>query len=407
MSIKKILNTKWLIMILLLGIFPPAYFNQIKLLDYCLEGLKAIVWFFVLMLYFASIKFHMKKVFNILLYVLVIELLFTTLKSKDASIYLWITQIVNVIIICFFVEEMMTYAPYNGLKCIYAYFSLITLINTITIFIFPNAMYPNVGGVWVCWFLGEDNNAYFYYILVSTLAMLYCHYVSKRITFLALMDWLSAFIFVFHNDIATGIVCQLIWLILVVAYQFKWLRKLLKAQYALYIMLVGFVALVISRNLILAPVVEALGRDITLSGRTIVWDRTIELILKKPIFGYGVCNGDVYAEMIGRSGTTMAHDWILNLGFAGGVVAVAIHILQVFFACREAWTYRSTPYYHCLVIGFIIIYIRAVTEGSFWPAYFMFPAMLCYSKEFLNGITLNPAPKKRLLGRELVFRKGA
>lgn len=387
MTIQKILNTKWLIILIIMDSFRPAYLDQIPFLDLFMDGIRITSAAIILILYFISIKVHIRKSFNILMYILTIELLLATLIGSNASIHAWIMQMVYTLILCLFIEELMVYAPYNGLKCLYAYFSLITMINTATIFIFPNAMYPNNRGRWVCWFLGEDNTAYIYYVLASTFAMLYCQYVSKKVTSVALLTWLSAFVFVFHNGIATGIVCQLIWLLLVAGYQFNWFKRLLKAQYALYIMLAGFFALVVSRKMILTFVIEALGRDITLSGRTIIWDRTMELISKNPVFGYGVCEGTVFADMA-RLGvvSSMPHDWILFLCFSGGIVATLIHVVQVYCACREAWPFRFSPYYRCLVIGFIIVYIRAVTEGSTWLPYFLLPAMICYSKEFLNGI---------------------
>lgn len=387
MTIRKILNSKWLILLFLLDLFRPAYFDQISFLNVFMDGIRIMLSITILILYFISIKVHAGKTFNILLYILAAELLLSTLMSRNASIHAWIIQMLHALILCFFVEELMVYAPYNGLKCLYTYFSLITLINTVTLFIFPNAMYPNTGGRWVCWFLGEDNTAYIFYVFASTFAMLYCQYVSKRVTLFALLTWLSAFIFVFHNDIATGIVCQLIWLLLIAGYQFNWFKKLLKAQYALYIMFAGLFVLVISRNMFLAFVIEALGRDITLSGRTIIWDRTIELILKKPVFGYGVCEGTVFANMARLNvPSSIPHNWILFLTFSGGIVAVFLHVIQVYSACRVAWPFRASPYYRCLVIGLIIVFFRAVIEGSFWPAYFIFPAMIYYSKEFLNGI---------------------
>lgn len=395
MTLKKTFNSKIVILLFLLGLFPPGYLKTLSVPDIVLSVLETAVSVSVLLMIFLDIRRYLKKKFNILLIVLTIELFFSTLIGEKASLYFWVIKIVSVVIICFFFEELMTIAPYNGLKCLYWYFSLITMINTITVFLYPHAMYQNNRGSWVCWFLGEDNGAYFYYIIASMFAMLYCSYITKRITLLALLDWTGAFVFVFHNDIATGIVCQIVWLLLIVGYRFRLFRKLLKAQYALYIMLAGFVFLVLMRMFILEPVVEALDRNITLTGRTITWDQTIAIILKKPIFGYGVCEGDIFAGMIRRNGITMAHDWLLDLGFAGGAVAIIIYIVQIIFAFKEGKAFRMTTYYHCIVIGMIIIFIRAVTEGSNREGYFMLPAMICCSKEFMDGIYSKAALRKR------------
>lgn len=386
MMLKKILNTRFVLLIFMLGLFPPAYLTRIHIFNIVFNIFKAVAFVFVLLLFAQNLIRHINKSFNILLAALSCELIFATLISREASVYAWLNHMGMVIILSLFIEEMMLYAPYNGLHSLYWYFSLTTMVNTITVFLYPNAMYPNNRGVWVCWFLGEDNGAYFYYILASTFAMLYCNYIAKRVTLLAILDWVNAFVFVFNNDIATGIVCQIIWLILVAGYQFKQIKKLIKAKYALFIMFAGFVFLVIVRNFIFAPIFLALGKTITIGGRTVIWDRTIALIRERPLFGYGVCVGDVFAELIKMPGLTMAHNWILILGFTGGILAIILYVIQIIFAFREGRKFQASAYYRSLVIGLMILYVRSIVDGSYWPGYFIFPAMICYSKEFLNGI---------------------
>lgn len=393
MTLKRLLKSKFILLLALLGLFPPVYFTIFTAGGIIFSAIKFASAILILIIYCKDIVKHMSKMFNVLLVVLALELLFSTLINKDASIQLWAAQIGTVIIQCFFIEALLVHVPGNGIRCFYWYFSLMTLVNTATIFFFPNAMFPNNRGAWVCWFLGEDNTAYFYYIVASTFALLYCNCIVKRVTMLAILVWASAFVFVFHNDIATGIVCQFLWGLLVIGYQFRLFKKMLKARYALYIMLAGFIILVVMRRMILAPLVAALGKDITLSGRTVIWDRTTRLIMRRPVFGYGLCDGNIYANMIRIKGILMAHDWLLNLGFAGGIAAIVIHIAQLVCAFREGKTFSATAYYRCVVIGMIIIFVRAVTEGSNWVGYLMFPAMISYSKEFQGGINTKATVK--------------
>lgn len=384
---KKLLNQEWFLWIALLSFFPPEYLNRFAAFD-SVSSISKLAASLVISLFFVTdIKTHFKEKFFVLFFAMWIELLFSTLISNDASLYGGFVYMIKVIPVCIFAGEVILYAPIKGLKCLYGFFSLLIIINTATIFIFPNAMYPNNGGRWVCWFLGEDNGGYFYYIIASILAMLYCHYCAKKVTLIAVIDWISAFIFVFHNDIATGILSQILWLFLVVGYQFKGFKKLLKARYALCLLVGGFIALVLLRQFIFASVIEKLGRDITLSHRTHIWDRTIRLIMKRPVFGYGICDGDLYANMIGMKGITMAHNWMLIQGFNGGIVAIILYVMQVIAAIREARSASNTAYYRCLVIGLIVIYFRSLVEGGERSFYYLFLVMLNYSKEFLDRVS--------------------
>lgn len=391
--VKRIMNTKWLTFLFLLELFHPPYFDQNPVLDTIMAMLKLPLVLGISMMFFIDIKKHLKKPFIFFFLLIWAELFLATIISAEASLYTYAINLMNVFTASFFVAELAVHSPYNGLKSLYVYFSLCVLINTATVFLFPGAMYANNRGLWVCWFLGEDNGAYVYYIMASAIAMLYCYYITQRTTLLSLLVWACSFIFVFHNDIATGIVCQVIWLLLVLGYRFKWFSKLLNARYALYITAGGFVFLVVTRSIIFEPIFALLNRRITLSGRTDLWDKVLAGLAQRPILGFGMCSGEQFDSFFLKSGLLNAHNWLLMLAFYGGAVAVFLFGILFFVSCWEAQACRDTKYYRCIVIGLIVLSVRFLVEAGGITNYFMFLTLLAYSKEFVQNATRLPAPK--------------
>lgn len=396
---KQILNSKLIIILLLFAFFPPSYLGRIAVINLALDAIKLAGFIMIFALFMVDIKKHLKKPFNILLIVLLAELLLSTLFSKYASLYYYISTVVPILGICFLTGEIALHNPYTGLKSMYIYFSACVLINTATIFLFPNAMYANNRGIWVCWFLGEDNSGYIYYIVASTVAMIYTQCISKKATVLSFLVWGASFVFTFYRDIGTGKACQIIWAVLVLGYQFEWIRRFLKARYVLYVIAGGFVALVLLRSSIIAPIASALGKDITITGRTLIWDKTLLRISEKPLLGWGLCDGVVFDRLVMNRGLLNAHNWLLMLTFYGGIIAAALFVLAVISACRYEKNDRNSLFYRCMVIGLIVLAVRFLVEAGSMPVMFMMLAMIAYSNEFTQGL-------KNVQVKKLSFKNG-
>lgn len=408
---KRILNSKWILLLLLLAFFPPEYLKQNTLISLFLDALRLSGFLLVSVLYLIDIRRHIKKHFNILLLVLWIELLFSTMLSHESHLLTYLIMAINTLGTCFLVEEIAIRSSYVGLKSMHLYFSACVLINTATVFLYPNAMYANNRNLWVCWFLGEDNGGYIYYIVASTVAMIYTQYISKRITVLSGLVWASSFIFVFYRDIATGKACQIIWAVLVLGYRFGWFRKLLKARYILYAIVGGFVAVVLLREFIFEPIVTILGRNITLTGRTLIWDHTLERIKGKPLLGFGMYSGEEFDRAVMNKGLLNAHNWLLMLMFYGGIISVVLFTLAVICACRDAKPERNSSFYRCMVIGLIVLAVRFLVEAGQFQIMFVMLAILAHSKEFTHGLenvqtrkrfVIKGIPEIRLLRRDRI-----
>lgn len=384
-----------MVILFLVSLFPPEYILQNPAVVIVMNILKVCSVFIIVLMYFMDCKIHFHKKYNIALVALWLELLVSTVFHSGTSLFSWFYNAAMVLSACFLVEELMLVAPKNGLWCFYGFFSACVLSNTAAMLLFPNGLYINstTRTPW-CWVLGGDNAAYAYYIIASTAAMLYSHYIKKRTTLVSMLVLVSAFVFVFVRQIATGMACQVVWLLLYLGFRFKWFRKLLNTRYALYLALGGFIFVVLGRKFIFEPIVTALGRDITMTGRTMVWDRVLARAVKKPILGYGVHNGEQFNSLFSLEALG-THDYLLNLLFWGGIAAVALFGLTFYYACKSGAKQRGSWGVKCLTVGLIVCAFRFLTENGYVEFYYMLITLMAYSRELERASEENDRIGKR------------
>ena len=130
--------------------------------------------------------------------------------------------------------------------------------------------------------------------------------------------------------------------------------------------------------LFLPQLLSALGRNVTLSGRTEIWSLVLVSIGKRPLLGYGF-----YAFWLGLRGESArlivgtnwvfgyAHNGILEIWLQLGLVGVGLFFLTLFQATRNAWIClrRGCPPGMQWYIGIIALtFLYNVDESTvLWP----------------------------------------
>ena len=152
------------------------------------------------------------------------------------------------------------------------------------------------------------------------------------------------------------------------------LMKLLKADVRLVVLIgicgllvIGIGALMVPQAVaVLAP---ALGRDVTLTGRTELWPVLVAMILHRPWLGYGYSafwTGDDSGLDISWH-PTQAHNGFLEVALALGLVGLALFL----FVCgrgliRSVWFVRqkrtAASFWPLMYFGFVILY--NITEAT-------------------------------------------
>lgn len=184
---------------------------------------------------------------------------------------------------------------------------------------------------------------------------------------------------------ATSIVCIVLFLV------FLLLRKPLKRLFSLRAFFIGYlivfaVTVIVdsSDNWYLNQISNIFGRSATLTGRTTFWPTTVQLILKKPIFGYGI-DTNVLLECGIRENDP--HNGLLYLLLTSGLVGTYIffHII-IKMMDKTAFLLKTDDTVYCIIAFIISWLVRGIVESPFSYSHYIFWTLviivfrICYEK---------------------------
>ena len=130
-------------------------------------------------------------------------------------------------------------------------------------------------------------------------------------------------------------------------------------------------------------IVNRLHKDLTLSHRTILWDKALEMIKLKPYFGYGMSDSvNVFSVNHDYTGgnnavlsTLSGHNQILQMLYYGGIVLVLVFVMLYLVCCEKRR--RNNNAFYLLFLSVIVILVVWLSEVP--SEYEMFTCLgLCY-----------------------------
>ncbi|WP_282190917.1 O-antigen ligase family protein [Adlercreutzia caecimuris] len=154
-------------------------------------------------------------------------------------------------------------------------------------------------------------------------------------------------------------------------------RKVLNGLTMVAASLLSFVLVVVCRiQDYLAPLVSALGKNVTFSGRTPIWDLALGLFNGEgAVFGYGV-SGNALIQVNGVH-YAHTHNIYLDAWFLGGLVALLAMGALVLMSAFRLYRLRNARCFAMLAIMLGAYLIVGITEPMTRVSFFIFLA-LCY-----------------------------
>lgn len=233
------------------------------------------------------------------------------------------------------------------LETLFAYGFFITIINCVCMLLFPDGMtffhaenYTDVAFAYT--FLGYDNYTFFIVFPVMVMTISFSVLKNKKITYLL---WLYVgFVFFTYliKQSFTAAICLFLMILVVVL-----LRKKIVNTINFKILNGGFVALFILlvllqvQNYFLPLIGKIFGESKiwSIQYRGIVWEKALELIIKRPLLGYGIEYREVVASQF--SDLDHLHNIFLEIMYQGGFVCLFIFGLVLFCVFYKLQKVRS------------------------------------------------------------------
>lgn len=260
---------------------------------------------------------------------------------------------------------------------------IVIIIDLLTEIMFPNGMYES--RIYsLNWFLGYKTERAVYSFPLGLIS-LYINYsykqkVTNRWFFVMLLIMLNAWL-----SQATGVFVAYLFLFLLVyivtAFNrkgFGIIKKMIKTVLNYKIVFIVFVFVTISivfveSTGIMTRIALLLGKTVTFSSRTFIWEACIRKVLNSPIIGYGYMGSSEYIAITRMSSGTNAHNIVLALLMSGGIILLLFYIMMY---CSVLKTDYSD---HTLLICISVFIYASLLLGISSAAFVFSPyAMLFY-----------------------------
>ncbi|MEY8412512.1 O-antigen ligase family protein [Lachnospiraceae bacterium 62-26] len=278
---------------------------------------------------------------------------------------------------------------YNNSRKLYIFLCLVRnitllffIINCVVAIIMPDGIPRLSSGTTPYFLYGNINNTIKYVFPGLCCSMIIDHLNDKNIsiyTFLFLAGLMYNFVFIYFMATAfIGLVVVIIWNVFYNI--FKNHSAIIFTVVLFLILFVELFVIIQSGGLWISGLITYIfGKDISFSGRRVLWIRVISAIIQKPILGYGLCSSEYIRSMIGN--TSGSHNYYLDIVFQRGIIGLIIFFgIVIIIIPRLVKTLNKTQY---ILLGFVCAYLVmflsepfSSTEKFHIPVFYMLLKLL-------------------------------
>ena len=287
-------------------------------------------------LFLVSRKYRPQKLIVVLMvyYVVLCGITFYN-RTDNASINL-IVSYSKLMVYLGLVDYMMRNKQTAAVNDLFQIIFLFVVVDFVSLLAFPNGIKQTeyVWNEWSTsydpiWFFGRKNNRIFYYIILDVLSI-WKYNISrtkknKWFVILAMVMGMTSSVL---EESSTSIIVSAILSFGVIC--FLWKKRNKKIPVNLCVLLYGIfeILLVGGSVTFLAPIINDLfHKDLTFSGRSLIWNQILVMIAQKPILGWGYMKSTTISKILGSKVFTSAHNQWLNFLFQGGIVLFGIAVM--------------------------------------------------------------------------------
>lgn len=253
--------------------------------------------------------------------------------------------------------------------------TVLSVCDIVSYFLFPAGIYGPEETRLDHFFFGHRNAIFNLVIPAAGCSLLLDALNAKRVSPRPIVLALMGLFQVFWNYSATTSVAMIFIIALVVLFQWRMPRRLLNGLTVAVGGVGVFLVLVIFRlqDACAVFITQVLGRSVTFTGRTYVWDRAIDLAAQEPLhtlLGFGP--GANAVDLLSFNGLTYyhTHNEVLWLWFTGGIMALVVALAMVALVVKSLYQTRASYVTAVLVAvtsGLAVILLMEISEGFCTP----------------------------------------
>lgn len=367
---KKLMNQRWFIALVFMVLYKPAMFSQMPALhtfDTISNVFKIMViavlgvWFFYfyqkVSLFFVGIVFF--EVWRVLATIYC--------GGNYTSLFL---AIFNALAICLVVEMGLKTDPDALLDGASFTLGLFVLINFATILLFPQGMYE-FNTFTQNYFLGYRNNSIMLFFPAIIFSIVRSLRKYNKLTLSSFVITAVSFATVIIAFSATSVIGMTVFTLFLLLALINKMPNFLNIITYLAINIAYFFGVIILRlqEAFAFIIVDMLGRDLTFTGRTKIWDSALAAFAKSPVFGVGEIENQASRDLIGA---THAHNYYLDLLYKSGLPGFLIFFAILIICGVALYRNRKNGKIPFIVSGAICAFMIMLQSEAYYNIYYFF-----------------------------------
>lgn len=335
--------------IVVLSIMAPNYITRFEAFNAVNKFIKMSIGIIVLFCYL----FFIRK-FD--LYVVLVTgfeisfLLSTVLNGGDIG--RWWRNGAYLIILTLFMKIMIDIDAQTLLKALSMILGMYVHINMLTRLLYPDGLFVDeFAGYKNCWFLGYDNVSAIIIVLSQTISAYRILITKKKRMIWDKSVMISGTVFLFLQQIATGILANCFFYLYIILMKFPTMRKTIGKAKLIVIVMIGLFILIQFFNSwqggLVSLIFSMLGKDMTFTGRALTWQKAWrELFSGNIIIGFGIHNPLDYVNLFHGKAWVHLHCYYLQVLYEGGLISMMLFLAILYYpALRFDHSKKTFPCY--------------------------------------------------------------
>lgn len=343
------LSNRWLVFFLILPHLNLYYFDLAVVKPFVLIWQLAIV-------FIAFLTFKRTNTFNILLFFYMIIVAFSA--GIMGTLTIGILFSIGIFLAFF---KYISHAMNNFselIRGLYYLFATVVLINFLTMLL-GGIAHDSYG--FPIYLLGGKNSVAITALPTIPIVYIYSYFIHEKLKIIPLLLILISIISIYISESGTGIVIALLSILFVFAP-----KRFFPSFFSyFFIYVVTFLSIVIFRlqEVFLGNfIVNVLHKDITLTGRTYIWDWVISYIKQSWLLGYGRGNDIVNTHF---TNLYEAHNGILEILLFTGVLGLFFFFLILLLVGQKLSMNRRHIFSKLLAFSIFCYLIIGLTESVY------------------------------------------
>lgn len=222
--------------------------------------------------------------------------------------------------------------------------------------------------------LGYDNDFTKYMLCAYFIALLYNLVTSKKLRSATLI--IACHITLLYAGVGTGIVALIVMDIVLLIKFLKIGNTTVLQSFIIYLLTEFLIVFARVQNLFAFIIVDLLGKDLTFTGRTDVWNHSINRIFDHILIGHGDMNQITEYLVIGD---VYCHNGFLELLFRGGIIHLMLFITLILIIDKTMKNNFDRYTISICSVVFWGIWVTSITESIYHFAVIMMIPALIYA----------------------------